>query len=142
MPRRRSLTRWSNGTWSSSSGLGSAFQPATNPIHRFMYFGGGAGIAEAQEMPAVDRIEINAGRGGDVRFIQHALGEIEAVARKTRNVRVKIKRSIHRQELVQPRLRQTFGKNTAILLIAVLDRFHLCASVKRSFRRDLRERRH
>src|SRR6478736_4312138 len=85
MPRRRSLTRWSNWTWSSSSDLCSAFEPATNPIHRFMYFGGRARVAEAQEMPAIDRIEINAGRGGDVRFIQHALREIEAVVRKTRH---------------------------------------------------------
>ena len=58
-------------------------EPIGDPLHRFMHLGGGARVTEAQEMSAVDRIEINARRGGDARLVQHAFREIEAVVRKS-----------------------------------------------------------
>ena len=39
-----------------------------------MHLGGGSGVAEADEIPAADRVEIDAWRGGNVGLRQQALG--------------------------------------------------------------------
>jgi len=41
----------------------------------------------------------------------------------------------------RPTPRQTVEQNTAVLFIAVLDRFHLVAAIERGLRGDLRQRR-
>src|SRR5687768_15582289 len=63
-------------------------EPATDPLHRLAHVGGGAGVAEADEMVAAGGIEIDAGGGRHMRVLQQALGEIEAVVGEARDVGV------------------------------------------------------
>src|SRR5271167_3313058 len=52
-------------------------EPPADPFHRLAHVGGRAGVAEADEVLPARRIEVDAGRGGDARLLQHALGEVE-----------------------------------------------------------------
>src|ERR1700730_11512485 len=65
-------------------------QPRPQPFHRFTDVSRSARIAEADEVSPMHRIEIGAGRRSDARLLQHAAGEIEAVAAKTRHIGVEI----------------------------------------------------
>src|SRR6187455_1191291 len=47
-------------------------QPLPDPFHRLAHVGGGAGIAEAQEFLAVQRVEIEPRRRRHARLFQHA----------------------------------------------------------------------
>ena len=73
-------------------------QPGADALDRLLHIGGRAGVAEAHEMPAVDRIEIDAGRRRHMRLLQQPLGEIEAVVGESRDVGVEIERAVDRQE--------------------------------------------
>src|SRR5262249_36834687 len=97
-------------------------QPRPQPFHRFSDIRRGARIAEADEASALHRIEIRAGGCGDARFLQHAAGEIEAVAAKARHVRIEIEGAVDRQELVESGAWQAFHEQVPVDLVAVLDR--------------------
>src|SRR5689334_16455148 len=60
----------------------SALQPVPNARNGFAHVGGRARVAEAHEVLAVDRVETDAGGGGDARLFQHALAKVEAVVGK------------------------------------------------------------
>src|SRR5262245_25696655 len=57
----------------------SCSKPPPDPLHRLVHLGSRAGIAEPDKVPAVDWIEIDAGRRGDMGLLEHPLGEVEAV---------------------------------------------------------------
>src|SRR5262249_61955923 len=99
-------------------------QPASDPIDRFVHLGGGTGVAEADEMAAVDRIKVDPGRCRDVRFLQHALGEVETVVGEARHVGIEIERAVDRQHLVEPGLRQALEEDPPLLLVARFYRRH------------------
>src|SRR5262249_1118112 len=81
-------------------------QPCRQPFHRVGDVSRGARIAEADEAPPVHGIEIGAGGRGNARLLQHAAGEIEAVAAKTRYVGIEIEGAVDGQEVVKPGARQ------------------------------------
>src|ERR1700730_8341287 len=81
-------------------------QPCPQSFHRFTDISRSARIAEADETPSVHRIEIRARGCGDTRFLQHAAGEIEAVAAKARHVGVEIEGAVDRQELIESGARE------------------------------------
>src|SRR3954469_16984827 len=93
-------------------------QPMPDPLHRLAHFSRGARVRESYEMPALDRIEVDAGRRRHMGFLQQALGEIETVGRKTRHIGIEIERAIDRQELIEPCLRKTVDEDAAIVLVA------------------------
>ncbi len=90
----------------------------------------------------MDRIEVAAGRCRDMRLFQHLFSEIEAVIGEFRHICIEIEGAVGRQEVREAGLRQSCGQDAAVLLIAMLDVFHLRMTVEGSFGRDLRQRRH
>src|ERR1051326_6181544 len=136
----RSLTRSTDKPYQPTGGLRERHlrrrslthpaQPPADPLHRFAHVGGGAGVAEADEIRPAHGIEIDAGRGGDARLFQHALGKIEAVVREARHVGVEVEGAVDGKEFIEPRARKARDENAAVLLVAVLDRLHLLAPVE------------
>src|SRR6476661_6912551 len=119
----RSPTSWSstqdatNGARSAKSTPVSALaKPMADALHRFLHVGGRAGVAEANKVPAVDRIEIHARRRRHMRVFQQAPGEIETVVGEFGNVGVEIEGAVDRQGLRQPRLRQSFDQDSPVVL--------------------------
>src|SRR3954462_9270370 len=98
-------------------------QPMPDPLHRLAHFSRGACVRESYEMPALDRIEVDAGRRRHMRLLQHALGEFKAVGGKTRYVRIQIECAVDREKFVESCLRKAVDEDAAILLVAVLQLF-------------------
>src|SRR5438067_6172758 len=109
-------------------------KPPPDPLHRLLHVRGRSGIAEADEMAAAHRIEVGARRRRDVRLVEHALGKIEAVGAKTRNISIKIEGTIDGKNPVEPGLGQAFEQNPPVLLLAVLHRLHLGTAVEGGLR--------
>src|SRR4051812_14515639 len=86
-------------------------QPGADALDRLLHVRGRAGVAEAHKMPAVDRVEIDAGRRRHMRLLQKPLGEIEAVVGELRDVRIEIECAIDRKELREACLRQPFDQD-------------------------------
>src|SRR3954470_13507348 len=61
-------------------------QPGADALDRLLHVRGRAGVAEAHEMPAVDRIEIDARRRRNMGIFQQPLGEIETVLGEFRDI--------------------------------------------------------
>src|SRR5262245_9326167 len=119
----------------------SALEPRRDPLHRLVHVGGRSGVAEADEMSALQRIEIDPRRCRHVSFRQHALGEIKAVVGEARHVGIEIEGPVHREKLLEPRLRQAGEQDAAVLLVAVLDVLHLGTALECRLGRNLRQRR-
>ena len=107
-----------------------------------MHVRGRAGVTEAHEAVAVDRIEIDAGCRRHMGLFQHLLGECEAVGRKARYIRIEVEGAVHRQNPVEPGLRQNVEQNQAVRLVDVLHGLGLIAAIEGRLRGDLRKRRH
>src|SRR5262245_17273121 len=93
-------------------------QPRPNPLHRLMHLGRRAGVAEADEVPAFDRIKIDAGRRGDMRLLQHTPREVEAVVGEARHIGIEIEGAVDRKKLVETDLGQALDENAPVLLVA------------------------
>jgi hypothetical protein len=89
-----------------------------------------------ERFPARD--QIRAGGCGDSRLLQHAPGEIKAVAAKARNIGIEIEDAFERQELTTY---QTLHEDVAVELVAALDRVHPVAAVESRLSGHLGERR-
>src|SRR4051812_30207697 len=114
----------------SRTAISALVQPGADALDRLPHIRGRAGVAEAHEMPAVDRIEIDAGRRRHMGILEQPLGEIETVVRELRNVGVEIERAIDRKKFRQSRLWQSLDQDFAIVLVAVLDRVELGAPLE------------
>src|SRR5215831_7626976 len=119
----------------------SRFEPRRDPLHRFAHLRGRARVAEADEVFALERIEIEPRRRRHMRLCQHALGELETVVAEARHVGIEIEGAVDREDFIEARFRQALEQNAAILLVAVLHRLHLRPSVERRLGRDLGQRR-
>src|ERR1043166_2716610 len=112
----------------SRAAMSTLVQPGADALDRLLHVRDRAGVAEAQEMPAVDRIEIDAGCRRHMGFFQKPLGEIETVVGKLGDVSVEIERAVDRQEFRQAGLRKASDQDFAIVLVAVLDGVELGAA--------------
>jgi len=91
-----------------------SFEPASDPPHRLVHLGVRPGIAEPDEVPAVERIEIRPGRRCYVCFLKHALGEVEAVVREARHVGIEVERAVDREKGIEPGARQAGEQNARL----------------------------
>src|SRR6185437_14566778 len=94
-----------------------SIEPCPDPLDRLAHFRGRTGIAEADEVAAVNRIEIDAGRRRDTGLVEHAFCKIEAVVGEARDIGVEIEGAVDRQELVEAGARQAFGQDAAVLIV-------------------------
>src|SRR5205809_3407086 len=94
-----------------------AREPSADPLHRLVHLRRRARIAEADEVPSLDRIEIDAGRDRHVGLLQHALGEIEAVVAEARHIGIEIERAVDRENPLDAGLRQTLQQDAPVLLV-------------------------
>ena len=96
----------------------SAHLRSHSPIRsdRFVHLSRAAGVAQAQEILAVQRIEIDAGGRGHAGLLQHARREGEAVVREARHVGVKIERAVGGQKCVEPGARQSVEQDAPVFL--------------------------
>mgnify|MGYP001627823219 CR=1 FL=1 len=85
------------------------------------------------------RIEIAAGRGGDMDLAQHLLGETHGIIGETRDVAERVKGTVHRRGQRQSQLRHAAGEKLAVLRVAGLHLLHLVDAVEGRFSGDLRE---
>src|SRR6185437_15208469 len=118
-----------------------ARQPACDARDGFVHLRKRTRIGKPDESAAMYRIEVDAGRGGDVNLLQHLTSECKTVGAKFRDIRVKVEGAVGRQKIRKTRARQALDQDTAILPIAVLDRLHLLAALESRFGGDLRQRR-
>src|SRR6516225_11439449 len=117
-------------------------KPARQPCNRFAHVVGRTRIGEADEAPAVERIEIDARSRRHMRLLQHPLGKLEAVRGKIEYLSVEVKSAVCREKLGETGFWQALDQDTAVFQITALDRFHLLIAVEGGFGRDLRQRRH
>src|SRR6266851_8354562 len=117
-------------------------EPPRDTRHGLAHFVGRTRIGKANELMAMNRIEVDAGGRRDVRLFQHLFGKLETVGGELRDIGVEVKRAVGGQELVETGLRQSFDQNAAVLLIAALYVFHFLAAFERGLGGNLRQRRH
>src|SRR5215470_2359730 len=120
----------------------SRLEPVCQPLHRLVHLCRRTRVAETDEMSALERIEIDAGRRRHVRLRQHAPGEFEAVVAEARDVGIEIKGAVDRERFVEAGSGQALEQDAAILLVTVLYRLHLGAAVEGCLGGDLRQRWH
>src|SRR5690606_8790530 len=86
-------------------------EPRADPLDRLVHLRARTRIAQAQEAVAAPRVEIDARGRRDMRLIEHAAREIEAVVREARYFGVKIEGPVHRQEAVEARFWQALHED-------------------------------
>src|SRR5262245_6263528 len=85
-PLQRSLIHTSIGMAKSMAKAGfetpeasARAEPARDPRHRLAHVVGRARVGEADELPAMEGIEVDPRGRGDMRLLQHLFGKLEAV---------------------------------------------------------------
>src|ERR1700712_1056709 len=97
-------------------------EPARDPGDGLAHVVGRTRVGKANELAAMERIEVDARGGRDMRLLKHLLGKFETVGCEARDIGIQIERAVGGQECVEAGLRQALDQDAPVLLITALDR--------------------
>src|SRR4029077_7601629 len=117
-----------------------SLKPDVDPLDSFTHLFTRPGVAQALEVSAVDRIQIDDRRSRYAGLFQHARGEFKTIAREARYVGIEIERAVDPLVRVEPCPRQPVLQNAPMFYIAVFYVFQFVTSVKCRLGGDLRKR--